>query len=218
MPASTITALLIAGSSSQAQVGAGIVQIGPDGIVRVRDLADTAVGADLGIMSVRHGQTLSAAQQRQAVRNRLPGARFSLRQRQAIRFAIAIAPPHPQAEGCSAAATLISAGRVVSAADLAPHPCAGAKKGNWLRSIPGGYQARVDIPAGTPLGRPTVRPNAAIAVATPVVLRTIVGPVIIERQAETLQPTRVGRPVFARTTDGTVVVAPTAIEPAKDDR
>lgn len=216
MPSTAIIALLIAGSSPLAEAGVATVQLGSDGLVRVRDLARVASGGELVVMRAPRTRTLSVSQQQQAVRNRLPGADFTLRHQQPIRFAIAGSEQVARTAECSAAATLIPAGRMVEAADLVPLPCPAQIQGNWLRPVAGGYQARADIPAGTPLGRPLVRAITPIAAATPVVLRTAIGPVVIERQAATVQPGRPGRSVFARTADGAVLVAPLANKSAKD--
>lgn len=218
MSSSAIIALLIAGSSPQAEAGISTVQIAPDGLLRVGDLARVSRGAELVVLRAADNTLLTPGQQAQLVRNRLPGAVFALRYKQAIRLALPERPAKTEFAACLTAAILIPADHVLEQADVAAAPCDVRTQGGWLRPVAGGFQARVDIPPGTQLGRPYIAAHAPVAAATPVVVRTKVGPVTIERNAETVQAARPGRSVFARTEDGAVLVAPLATSQEEQDQ
>lgn len=183
------------------------IELSSDRLVRVRDLAHVAQGSDLVVLRAPRSRAFSLQQQAQLVRNRLPGAVFTLRHLLPVRFTFPDRLPTDLA-ACSSAASLIPAGRILEPSDLVSINCSIKPQGSWLTPVAGGHLAKADIPAGTPLGRPQLSTVAPVARATPVVFRTSIGSVTIERSAATVQPGRPGRPVFARTADGSVIVAP----------
>ena len=193
------------------------------GEVRASQIARVPATADRVVARLPEGTAAaqwSEAERLALVRNRYPGRPYPLLQTGTVRLvrapgpAPAATPASGDALPCFASTTPIAAGTYLAPDMLTPAACDGAAQGGWLAydAAAGAFRARRAIPAGTCLGRfaePTV-PGATEGAR--LVYRTGEGPVTVEREVVALQSARVGRAVFVRAEDGTVLAAPLAVE------
>lgn len=92
----------------------------------------------------------------------------------------------------------------------APVAIALVRRATGLRAIAAG-PVRILLSPPPPIRR-AWRRAPTIAAGTPLTLRSVAGPVAIERPVTTLQPGRAGRSVFVRDGQGQVFAAPLAME------
>lgn len=117
------------------------------------------------------------------------------------------APP-----ACWASVRAMQAGEAVTVRDAVPSPCGSTTAVAVFR--PGGNTmpiVRDGIPAGASLGRLLPMPADRVMAGAALTLRSVSGPVTIERAVTTLQPGRSGRRVFVRDSEGQVFAAPLAL-------
>jgi hypothetical protein len=140
-----------------------------------------------------------------ALRSRLPAGSDSL-----IRFdRVASLPTGRANRPCLVAREVIAAGSVVGARQFARSSCP-AGVPNFLRYDAGSGSVRTlhqlemgdVIPSLSIVERQQVDPGQAV------LLRTAVGPIVVERQMRALQPGVPGRKLFAASADGEVVSVP----------
>jgi len=114
--------------------------------------------------------------------------------------------------GCWRSLRPMTAGTTITLNDVASTPC---DTGNLLKvdHAPGSRLPRLSgvVPADAPLGRFVPVPVGHVAPGTSLTLRSVRGPVAIERPVTTLQPGRSGRSVFVRDGAGQVFAAPLAL-------
>lgn len=114
---------------------------------------------------------------------------------------------------CLATRRALAAGEPVAAPDVAVAPCPDQP----TRAVRYDRRARTSVatrslPAGSALGRVAVTPDRVIASGTPLTLRSVTGPVTVERAVLTLQTGRSGERVFVRDTSGAVFSVPLQLE------
>ena len=183
------------------------------GVVRVRDVATADRGRDLVVLRLPRGTaavTLTPAELRSLVSNRIPGTRFSLRHARAVRVMRVGSASTPAANdrGCRVTRVDLPAGAVVTTDDVVASACGPSDRALFgydpaVRSV----VARHAVPAGTPLRAVRTAATAPVQPGQSLVLRTAIGPVTIERAVSAVQPARAGARLFARTQDGAVVAA-----------
>lgn len=113
---------------------------------------------------------------------------------------------------CWTSIRAMQAGEAVTVRDAVPSPCGGATSAADIRY--GGNAMpiiRYRIPAGASLGRLLPVPADRVTAGAALTLRSVLGPVTIERAVTTLQPGRSGRRVFVRDGDGQVFAATLAL-------
>lgn len=106
---------------------------------------------------------------------------------------------------CFAAARPLPPATPVTQADVVPADCTAGDRGA-VRFDPASRAVLTDhaVAKGDYLGRLGPLPEAAVARGEPVVLRSRVGSVVIERAVTALQSARMGQRVFVRDADGRV--------------
>lgn len=156
---------------------------------------------------------LTEDQRRTLLRRRVPGRELALRESGTVRF-IAPAQPRPSSSGCLALAIPLDQGDYLDSAGATDTPCRSESPLPALRHDPraGAPFAAAPMPAGTYLGRLTLREGRVVTPGTPMRLVSAAGPVVIERTVSTLQPARAGQRVFAAGADGTVVASRLLVE------
>lgn len=122
------------------------------------------------------------------------------------RSAAAIRP-----SGCWRSVRPMAAGATITFGDVAAAPCDISVV--TVGRAPGSNALRLSasVPADAPLGRFVPAPTGHVATGTSLTLRSVRGPVAIERPVTTLQPGRSGRSVFVRDGAGQVFAAPLAL-------
>ncbi len=121
---------------------------------------------------------------------------------------IAFDPPASPTRLCWRSTKPLAAGAVISIRDVATAPCASGPARIALRG--GMPVVRSAVTAGAMLGRLTPATADRVAAGTALTLRSVVGPVAIERPVTTLQPGRAGRAVFVTDAQGQVFAVPVA--------
>ena len=182
--------------------------------VRVRDLvvADGTLDlatADLVVLRLaadRARTALSAATVAALLRRRAPG--LTVRADEGAEVTIArraASPPRPTAP-CFATRRALAAGNPIASGDVVAAPCSdGTPRAVRYDRRTGSTLAAHALPEGAALGALALAPYRVIAPGTPLTLRSIAGPVTIERAVTTLQPGRSGGRVFVRDADGAVL-------------
>lgn len=114
--------------------------------------------------------------------------------------------------GCWRSLRPMTAGATITLNDVTSAPCDTGSVAA-IDHAPGGRLPRLSgpVPANTPLGRFVPAPTGHVAPGTGLTLRSVRGPVAIERPVTTLQPGRSGRSVFVRDGAGQVFAAPLAL-------
>ncbi len=121
---------------------------------------------------------------------------------------IAFDPPASRTPPCWRSTKPLAAGAVISIRDVAIAPCASDPARIAMR---GGLPVvRSAVTAGAMLGRLTPATADRVAAGTAMTLRSVEGPVAIERPVTTLQPGRAGRAVFVTDAQGQVFAVPVA--------
>ncbi|MBD8679341.1 hypothetical protein [Sphingomonas sp. CFBP 13720] len=121
---------------------------------------------------------------------------------------IAFDPPVSQPPPCWRSTKPLAAGAVISIRDVAIAPCASDPARIAMR---GGLPVvRSAVTAGAMLGRLTPATADRVAAGTTLTLRSVAGPVAIERPVTTLQPSQAGRSVFVTDAQGQVFAVPVA--------
>lgn len=111
----------------------------------------------------------------------------------------------------------LAADEPVTRRDVAATPCGEGQASAAMRTARDGTMALTAAqPAGTALGRLLPTSATRIARGTALTLRSVHGPVAIERPVTTMQPGQSGKRVFVRDEQGRVFAAPLAI--AEDAR
>lgn len=119
----------------------------------------------------------------------------------------------PAAAQCYVAATDLDAGAPLAAHTVAPSACDGGFAGAPVRydRRRGLMRAHQAIAAGEQLGRLAPAPASSAGAGQEMTLLVTLGPVVIERHVETVQPSA-GGAVFVRDADGAVFAAPLPAE------
>lgn len=216
-------ALLIGGAAdAPAEPGARITLRGD--ALRIADIAIAAPGEDRVIArlpSRPDGILLSEEQRESLLRGRVPGNRFRLRHQGTlwIERGANQGPAYRLGGPCYSARINLPAGNYLDRDAVAASECQPAAAERRL-----GYDAdahavvvRRDIPAGTYLGRLRLDARAPVAAGEAMMLRTSVGPVIVERTVTSLQPGRAGRRLFVRTDDGKLLASTLAGAPRAEE-
>lgn len=185
-----------------------------DDALRVGDLARASDHGDMIIARLPGGVshvTLTEERQRALLRNRLPGTSLSLRHRGIIRVErgevgrsrVGLTGP------CFALRANVVDGDYLSREDVEEVSCNGAPGDARVRydAAAAAPFARTAIPAGAYLGRIRLPEQAPLAAGKPLLLRSTIGPVTVERQVTSLQAGREGRRVFVRTEDGELLAS-----------
>lgn len=123
---------------------------------------------------------------------------------------IALRPSPVATRPCWIAAHALGAGAVVTTDDVTPgDTTAGdcAQAAASIAVIDDAPVLRDAVAAGAVLGRLMPAPAGRVAAGTALTLRSVVGPVVVERDVTTLQPAHPGGGVFVRDTDGQVFAA-----------
>ncbi len=177
---------------------------------RVEDLA-------IALIEANDARVLSRQALANLVRRRAPelhAVTFSGAREEMVRIEgprIDDARPGEAAQGsCFAAAAPIAEGAAIAAADLERAPClAPVRTSVRYDRLNGIMRATRDIARGDALGPLPPAPVAIAERGEAMSLVTRMGPVMIERSVETVQPSR-GGSVFVRDRDGHVFAAPLA--------
>lgn len=185
-----------------------------DEAIRVGDLAHASVYRDLVVARLPRGvshMALTEAQRRALLRNRVPGVSLALRHRGVLRVngGAATRPARATRGTCFALRADVADGAYLSREDVEQADCRAAAGDARVRYDAGAAApvARYALPAGTYLGRVRVPEQRPLAAGVPLLLRTVVGPVIVEREVTSLQPGRAGRRLFVRTEDGKMLAS-----------
>lgn len=152
--------------------------------------------------------TVTSAEQARLLRNRYPGLNLTSKFGGPVRF---IWAPSSARAGkptvCFATRHTIPAGRYLIADDAAPVPCdpaASRAKLSYDRKA-GAVFAGSELTAFTYLGSVSLPGAAPLKAGSKLVLRTVSGPVTIDRTVQALQPARPGSRLFVRTNDGEIL-------------
>jgi len=132
----------------------------------------------------------------------------------AVVVRLAAEAPAPAAKsappaGCQRVAHPVAAGAIPTVDDLAPATCEAGPAGEAFRYDPAAKAVRAtrDLAPGETVA---AVPRFAIAGVRPgqrLFLKTRVGPVVVEREVEALQPARPGGQLFVRSLDGAIFPA-----------
>ncbi len=193
----------------------GSAQLRVGDLVTARDGSLPARIADLVVARLPRGAAVLALPARDLaalVRRRVPGLRVSLPATETVRIRVAIAAgPGHDPGACFAAATRIPAGAAVTAGDVIAATCRGTTPATLRYGRDGLAVTRDALPAGAYLGRVAALPRNAIGKGAPLTLRSVAGPVTVERRVTTMQPGRAGARLFVRDAEGKVFAAPLAL-------
>lgn len=159
---------------------------------------------------------LTAQEQRLLLQRLYPGLKLSPKYKTDVVFVagsnLAAGQTDIASARCYATRRDVPAGDYFSREDFATVPCDAAARAERM-----GYDkaaravfARSDVPAFTYVGRLALPSSEPVKTGTPMTLRTIAGPVTIDRNVVTLQPARAGQRVFVRTREGVVLAHPLA--------
>ena len=123
-----------------------------------------------------------------------------------VAFLAAIAAAASGSPACFATAREVPAGMPLATGDLTPVPCRSKAPHPPLRydSATRGPIAASVLPAGTYLGRLMPLPGKQVAAGEPLVLRSSIGPVTIERNVTAMQPGSSGKRLFVRDAEGRI--------------
>lgn len=196
-----------------------------DDALRITDIAIASPGDDQVIARLPNratGLSLTEEQRRNLLRNRVPGGQFRLRHAGPVWIdrGPVKRPAHRLGGPCYAARTDLAAGSYLDRDAVAEVECktqAGDRRVGYDTGA-GVAIVRSPIAAATYLGRLRLGDRAPIAAGKPMVLRTSIGPVIVERSVTTLQPGRHGDRMFVRTDDGMLLVSTLAETRSGEDR
>lgn len=181
--------------------------------VTAGDLVRTAGGARLGgAAAARVVLRLPAGQRRMTLP--APTAAALVRRAGVIAggtgaVSITLRAVRRDAEGCWASTRALGPGEPVTVRDVVPAPCGDEAAAIGVES--GAPVVRQAVAAGASLGRLVPAPAGRVAPGTGLTLRSVAGPVVIERAVTTMQPGRSGRRVFVRDGEGQVFAAPLAL-------
>lgn len=120
------------------------------------------------------------------------------------------APTAPHT-GCWTTIRALAVGDPVTTRDVTATPCADGERAALRMTGDGAMALTAARPAGTALGRFLPVPATRIATGTALTLRSVHGPVAIERPVTTMQPGRSGKHVFVRDERGQVFAAPLVV-------
>ncbi|KQN21431.1 hypothetical protein ASE86_14495 [Sphingomonas sp. Leaf33] len=113
------------------------------------------------------------------------------------------------AANCWTSTRSLAVGETITIDDVAPAACNGESVAiGFVGGVP---TVRDTVVAGAALGRLVPATAGRVAPGTALTLRSIAGPVTIERSVTTMQAGRSGRRVFVRDGEGQVVAAPLAL-------
>ncbi|WP_230635796.1 hypothetical protein [Sphingomonas sp. Leaf4] len=169
--------------------------------------------AVLRLPAARRQTVLPAASLAALVRRRLPALAIT----SDGTTTITLRPNPDTAMQCWATLRAIAADEAVTRREVAAVPCLTGQPTAAMRTARDGTAFLATAqPAGTPLGRFLPAPVTRIAAGTALTLRSVHGPVAIERPVVTMQPGRSGNRVFVRDGAGRVFAAPLTI--AEDAR
>ncbi len=183
----------------------------PDRNIRVADLANAPVPNTAIVARVPDGESsleIDAEKAIRLLRNRFPGAKFSLKFQGTIRLLARDEPSRNAA--CLEAKTDIGANAAITTINVQQTECNGRELAPQLgydseRGVP---IARSRIDAGSFLGNIRVASEDVITKGEALKLRTGAGAVSVERSVVSLQTSQKGRKIFVRTNDGEVIAAP----------
>lgn len=138
-----------------------------------------------------------------------------------IRFRIS-APARPAVADreCLVLAHPVARGMPLAMDDVRPSACETGKARAPIRFDRSGSLARAadDLPDGAYLGRLLLPLERGVDRGDRLTLRSVVGPVRVEREVVALQPGRPGRRVFVRDQDGETLAAPLSELRGEEDR
>ncbi len=118
----------------------------------------------------------------------------------------------PSAPRCRATVRFIAANATIAVSDMTPVACRAGAPRAALRydRVDGVLVAADDLPAGTYLGVVAPLDARSVAKGTALTLRSIAGPVVIERSVTAMQAGRPGKRLFVRDSEGKVFAVPLA--------
>lgn len=183
-----------------------------DELLRAGDLATGVGDSQMVVARLPDGTpavVLSEDDRRALLRARLPGASFRLRASGPVEFVGGISERAVNEAACFAARADIAAGSFIDQSEVAPVPCERTRPHAGL-----GYDAsaraplaRGAIPAGAYLGPVRAVASDPVAAGETLVLRSAIGPVMVERTVTSMEAARRGGRIFVRTEDGELVSA-----------
>lgn len=196
----------------------------PGAELRASDIAFVGRDEDMVVarLPARASTVLLTEDKRHALlTNRKPGRDWKLRHGGVLRVERGAIVTKPQPGGpCFAARIELSPGTYITRADAVEAEC---RAGAVERRL--GYDAnaaapvaRATIPAGSYLGRLQIGSETPVAAGRALLLRTRVGPVIVERAVTSLHPGQPGQRVWVRTADGQLASSMLAAGPGGESK
>lgn len=193
------------------QAMAGPVEMRLEGrAITAGDLSASAPRRNEIIAQIAPGHAwleLRSDQQRRLLDNFFPGAVLDLRHNGSVRFVAGAGGRQVAGSApCYMTRRAVQQGETISAEDLVETPCDGGidrAKLLYNRKMQAPY-AGADLPAFSYVGSLRVPLVDPVEPGTALTLRTVSGPVTIERTAVALQHGRRGGRIFVRTDDGAV--------------
>lgn len=203
-------AILVSSSSPAVTLRSHVVLSGRE--VRIRDLVvekGRLPAASLSLVVFRlpraAGYKLSGTQAASLVQRRVPGLVVRVPERE-VRFAVSLEPNVSPRGACLALNRAVAPGETVLRRDIVRVPCVPASVPTAVRYRKGVLISPAALAKGAYLGPVSLTSIAPdISSGTTLTLRSTAGAVVVERSVVTLQPGRLGRPVFVRASDGAVL-------------
>lgn len=162
---------------------------------------------------------LTQVQQQVLLENHFPGAGLKPRHRSTVRFVVGPAEIGQTRDAkCFMTRHSVAMGEFISVGDLVGTPCdksAARASIRINRSVSAPYAA-ADLPAFAYVGNLKVPTAEPVKAGTTMQLRTVSGPVTIERKVIALQSGFPGNRIFVQTDDGVVIAR--RLENSNSDR
>ena len=184
--------------------------------IQAKDIAIAAPSPEHIVARIEAPNTrllLTVADQQMLLRRAYPGLEVKRRHAADILFMTHQRHIEAAARGiCYRLRHNVAEGDYVARDDFAPTACDAAATPVKLAydKAARALFSRSDLPAFSYAGAITLRSSDPVRAGTAMTLRTISGPVTIDRNVVTLQASRAGQHIFVRTKDGTVLAHPLA--------